>query len=183
MQSLTLPSIQSVLRQHHYMADIQSETQQVYTVLRVPPQEYPLFIKICDDGHLVQLLAFIPSNLEPNRRFLLGREDGEGNPSRATTQPFVPDLARLLHLLNKEIDLPGFGMDELSGIIFYRLMLPTSKGRLDTDLFLMFVKSIEQVCRLFAPAVTAMTSGQMTLEEVLAHAHGLNRDDSKQDGT
>ena len=108
------------MQKNKYEADIQSETQQVYTILKISQKEYPLFLRVFDDGHLLQMLAFIPCQLERN---------------------VVPDMARLLHLLNKELDVPGFGMDEMAGVVFYRLMLPTPSKKIDGELLLAFLKT------------------------------------------
>lgn len=146
MITVSPEAILTHMRKHHYEADIQEETKQVYTVLKVAKKEYPLFLKIFDEGHLLQLLAFIPCPLEKD---------------------LVSDMARLLHLLNKEVDMPGFGMDEMTGAIFYRLMLPTPKKKVDGELLLAFLKTIEHVCKMFATPIEAVGYGQLTLEEIL----------------
>lgn len=140
------------MRKHNYEADIQEDTQQVYTILKIGGKEYPLFLRIFDDGHLLQMLAFIPSPLEKH---------------------IVSDMARLLHILNKELDVPGFGMDEMAGIVFYRLMLPTHKKKIEGELLIAFIKTIEQVCKMFAGPIEAVGYGQLTLEEILKKAQDM----------
>ncbi|MBA3722810.1 MAG: YbjN domain-containing protein [Parachlamydiaceae bacterium] len=134
------------LRKNNYEADIQEETQQVYTILKISEKEYPLFLRIFDEGHLLQLLAFIPTPLPTE---------------------VVSDMARLLHLLNKELDVPGFGMDEIVGAVFYRLMLPTPKKKIDGEVLIAFIRTIEHVCKMFATPVEAVGHGQITLDDIL----------------
>lgn len=142
------------LRQNQYEAELQEETEQVYTLLKINQQEYPLFIRIFDDGHLLQVLAFFPCPLNQDK---------------------IPDLARLLHLLNKELDMPGFGMDEMAGAIFYRLMLPTPMKKIEQDMLIAFVKTVEHVCKMFAPAIQALAMGQITLEDILSKAREVGQ--------
>lgn len=152
MINMTPEALLDYLRQHNYEADIQAETHQVYSALKINNKDYPLFLRVFDEGHLLQLLAFIPTEL---------REET------------VPDMARLLHILNKELDVPGFGMDENSQVVFYRLMLPTPKKKIDGDLLLAFLQTIEQVCTLFSTPIEAIGFGQMTLNEILEKAQKI----------
>jgi hypothetical protein len=109
--------------------------------------------------------------LEPNERFAPGQRSAPSAP--APNQAVVADLARLLHLLNKELDVPGFGMDEMAGVVFYRLMLPTPKKKIDADLLLAFLKTVEHVCQMFSTPIEAISTGQMTLDEILAKAQEM----------
>lgn len=149
MINMTIDSLLNFMRQHEYEADIQADTQQVYTILKISNKEYPLFLRVFDEGHLLQLLVFIPFTLE---------------------KKLVPDMARLLHILNKELDVPGFGMDEMAGVVFYRIMLPTPKKKIDNELLAAFLKTVEQVCTMFAVPIEAIGYGKMTLDEILEKA-------------
>ena len=155
MINMTPEALLSVLKKNHYDdAAIQDETNQVYTILKMDQKEYPLFLRVFDDGHLLQMLAFIPCQLE---------------------KEVIPDMARLLHLLNKELDVPGFGMDEMAGVVFYRIMLPTPKKKIDSELLLAFLKTIEHVCQMFAAPIEAIGFGQATLEQILQKAQELEQ--------
>ncbi|CUI16329.1 conserved hypothetical protein [Candidatus Protochlamydia naegleriophila] len=154
MINMTPEALLAFMQKNKYEADIQSETQQVYTILKVSQKEYPLFLRVFDDGHLLQMLAFIPCQLERN---------------------VVPDMARLLHLLNKELDVPGFGMDETAGVVFYRLMLPTPNKKIDGELLLAFLKTVEHVCQMFATPIEAVGFGQTTLDEILEKAQEMDQ--------
>lgn len=174
MINMTPEALLAFMRKNQYEADIQADTQQVYTVFKMNQREYPLFLRVFDQGHLLQLLVFIPSQLEPNESWLKEKE-GTFLPPSKQRQAVIADIARLLHLLNKELDLPGFGLDEMAGVIFYRLMLPTPKKKIDGDLLLAFLKTVEHVCRMFATPIEAVSSGQMTLNEVLKKAKEMEK--------
>jgi hypothetical protein len=166
------------MRKNKYESDIQADTQQVYTIFKINQKEYPLFLRVFDEGHLLQLLVFIPCHLEPNEKFALGKKVSESSSTEAKNpyhKEVIADLARLLHLLNKELDVPGFGMDEMAGVVFYRLMLPTPKKKIESDLLLAFLKTIEHVCEMFSTPIEAVSSGQMTLDQILAKAQEMEQ--------
>ncbi len=154
MINLTLEALITLLKKHDYEPSIQEETQQVYTVLNVEKKDYPLFMRIFDEGHLLQLLVFIPCELKKEA---------------------VSDMARLLHLLNKELDIPGFGMDEKAAVVFYRVMLPTPHKKIDSELLLAYVKTVEHVCQMFATPVEAVGFGHATLDQILQKAEEINK--------
>lgn len=166
------------MRKNKYESDIQADTQQVYTIFKINQKEYPLFLRVFDEGHLLQLLVFIPCHLEPNEKFALGKKASASSSTEAKShyhKEVIADLARLLHLLNKELDVPGFGMDEMAGVVFYRLMLPTPKKKIESDLLLAFLKTIEHVCQMFSTPIEAVSSGQMTLDQILAKAQEMEQ--------
>lgn len=177
MINITSESLLQFMRKNKYEADIQADTQQVYTIFKLNQKEYPLFLRVFDEGHLLQLLVFIPCHLEPNEQFAPGKQKGKAR-SNASSQNedqkvIVADIARLLHLLNKELDVPGFGMDEIAGVVFYRLMLPTPKKKIESELLLAFLKTVEHVCQMFSTPIEAVSSGQMTLDQILTKAHEM----------
>lgn len=177
MINMTPDAILSFMRKNKYEADIQPDTQQVYTIFKINQKEYPLFLRVFDQGHLLQLLVFIPCHLEPNEKFAFDKK-GKQEPQQTSNERLkesVADLARLLHLLNKELDVPGFGMDELAGVVFYRLMLPTPKKKIEEDLLLAYLKTADHVCQMFSTPIEAVSSGQMTLDQILAKAHELEK--------
>lgn len=178
MINMSPSSILTFMRSHHYEADIQPDTQQVYTIFKINQKEYPFFVRVFDNGHLLQLLAFIPCHLNmpdvpPSGSTPFSAADAISPHQKAV----IADLARLLHLLNKELDVPGFGMDEQAGVVFYRLMLPTPKKKIDSELLLAFLKTAEHVCQMFSPPIEAVSSGQMTLDEILAKAKEVEKAD------
>jgi hypothetical protein len=154
MIKVDLDSLFKFLSEKKYDPKVQNETKQIYILLNVNGREFPLFIRIFDSSNLLQLLVFMPCQIKP----------GVHN-----------DLARLLHLINKELDLPGFGMDENAGVTFYRNMLPTPNKKIDTNLLEIFLKSIQLICESISPPVIAVAGGLATFEEILKQANESNR--------
>lgn len=149
MITMTLDNIYRHLEKKGFHPTKQEETQQVYCLLSIAGKEYPLFFRIYEASHLLQLLAFIPSPL---------------------TKEIAGDMARLLHLLNKELDLPGFGMDELAGVIFYRVMIPIPQNKLEESVLDAFLNTFNQVCSTFSVPIQAIGSGAASLDDLLSKA-------------
>lgn len=172
MINITPDALLQFMRKNKYEAEFQAETQQVYTIFKINKKEYPLFLRVFDDGHLLQLLTFIPCHLEISESYQLGNHSNSPSSERPSehNKSVLADLARLLHLLNKELDVPGFGMDEMAGVVFYRLMLPTPKKKIESDLLLAFLKTVEHVCQMFSTPIEAVSSGKMSLDQILAKA-------------
>lgn len=149
MIKLELKKLLEYLHQKDLNAQIQKETNQIYILFKIGEQEYPLFLRIFEGGELLQLLAFIPCNIKHDA---------------------VNDTARLLHLLNKELDVPGFGMDETAMVVFYRCMIPAKNEEVDSKLLDAYMNSIQIVCKTFSPVITAVAFGTATYSEVVKKA-------------
>lgn len=146
MIELTLPKILDHLKKEKFDPKLQSETDQIYFIFKIEGHEFPLFVRIYDESDLLQLLVFFPAPIK------------EGTEA---------DVARLLHLLNKEIDIPGLGMEEESRMAFYRVMLPALDKKINDRLLDAFLDSMRLICEHFAPVVFAVTQGKVTFQEVL----------------
>ncbi|MBS0655445.1 MAG: YbjN domain-containing protein [Verrucomicrobia bacterium] len=131
---------------------VQQETNQVYAVFHHEKKEYPIFLRSLHEGELLQFLTFIPCYVEQSK---------------------VSDMARFLHMLNKELDMPGFCIDEGSLTVFYRLVLPTLKKEYNEDAFEAFINTSQTICKSFATVIEALAIGAMTLEEIIKKAHEL----------
>lgn len=149
MTTLNLENIQKILKKKKHDANIQQETQQVYTILKLGEREFPLFIRIYEQGDLVQLLAFFPCQLKTET---------------------LGDLGRLLHIFNKELDIPGFGMDEVASVVFFRCMIPMQKNKLDEQLLETFLNTVELACQTFSPTIEAISLGIVNLDEMIKKA-------------
>lgn len=145
MIALNNDAVIAFLKEKGLKAVLQPETDQVLVVLKVLSTEYPLFIRILTDGPVLQLLVFLPSPLK---------------------EETLAEISRLLHLLNKEMDIPGFGMDESSGVIFYRISIPALNKKIDTTLLETYINSIEVICRSFTPVIHNVSQGTMTFAAV-----------------
>lgn len=146
MKELTTDEILKRFKNKELTPQLQVETNQVYAFLKVDDREFSLFARIFDGKNLLQLIAFFPKQTSPKS---------------------ITDTARLLHLFNKELDIPGFGMDEGSKIVFFRCMIPTFQGKLDSEVFDSFYNSLFHACKHFAAPIEAVSSGEISFEDFL----------------
>lgn len=149
MIPLTIDSVKTYLESKKIEVVHQKETNQLSATLKIFDFQIPLFIRIFDGGELLQILVFFPCN---------------------TTPTSVAEVARLLHFLNKEIDMPGFGMDESVHVVFYRSMVTARGGQLDTKIFDAFFGASQMVCQTFTPLVAAVATGAVTYADVVKQA-------------
>ncbi len=149
MIPITNDALLQYLKGNQFDAQLQNDTNQLAVILNIIQKEFPLFLKIFEESGLLQLLVFMPAQIK----------DGTQN-----------DLARLMHLINKELDIPGFGMDENTDTCFYRIMLPTVDMQIDTRLLESYLKSIQIICEQIAPSILAVATGIATFQEILQKA-------------
>lgn len=149
MLTLTLNEILKHLKTKGTLVEWQKETDQLCIMFKIAEREYPLFIRIFEGGELLQLLAFLPCTTSTNT---------------------YGETARLLHLLNKQVDLPGFGMDEATDTIFYRCMLPVHNKKIDSQILDALLNATEVVCTSFAPIIAAVAYGTVSFEDVIKQA-------------
>jgi hypothetical protein len=128
---------------------VQEGTKQIYGVFQHEGREFPIFLRTLHDGELLQLLTFIPSTVDEDK---------------------VIDVARFLHMLNKELDVPGFCIDETSRTVFYRLMLPTLKKEIQAESLEAFLNTSQVVCKSFSTIIEALSVGAVKLEDILKKA-------------
>lgn len=134
------------LRENNQQPQFQKETNQVFLTYTIKGHEVPVFFLLRPEGELLQIVAYLPYQL-PNNNF--------------------GQVARMLHLLNKELDLPGFGMDETEGFMFYRSVLPCHGGKVEKRLFNMYLGTTRFVCETFMQAIGMIVSGTMTVDDVM----------------
>lgn len=158
MITLNLKNIQKFLEDQKYEVQFQKETNQLYILLKIEEYDFPLFIRIYEDGDLMQFILFIPCNIVP------GTEN---------------DVARLLHTLNKEIDVPGFGMDETAKVTFYRIMIPALNKQIEEQLILTFIKSLPLIGETFTPVIATAATGRATYGEIMHKMKEIQEKDPK----
>lgn len=149
MISLSLESLLAALQKRNHDAKIQEETKQIYSILKIEQREFPLFLRIFPEEHLLQMLAFLPCQI---------KEESKGS------------VARLLHLFNKELDMPGFGMDEVAQVAFFRCMVPSIDDQVNEKQFDNYFAAIEMACKTFSPTVEAIASGAVDFDDLLNKA-------------
>lgn len=151
MIPLTLDDVLKHLLAQKYDAKLQATTKQLYFIHRTPEAEFPIFLKVDEYGTTLQTLLFLPCNMRPKA---------------------PPEVARLLHMLNKEIDLPGFGMDENANVIFYRSVLFGSEKQIDAELLNNILRSMIRLGPIFLPIISAVAGGAY-FEAVAADARKI----------
>ena len=114
--------------------EIEKESKQIYFKLDIQDKEVPVFFKVMEKASLLQLIAYPPTQIK---------------------EEMFAEIARFLHILNKELDIPGFGMDENSKLIFYRLVLPSLKNELDEGLVRAYVNTIKNALTFFFAGIQA----------------------------
>jgi len=157
MLSLDYTSLLKHINSNGYVAELQKETDQIAVLINIDNVQYPLFIRILTEGPVLQLLVFLPCKV---------------------THKTINDLSRLLHLLNKEMDIPGFGMDENAGVVFYRITIPSLNKKIDKALLDTYLNSLQVICKSFTPVIINVIQGTMTLEAVVKkakEAHAKNK--------
>lgn len=128
----------------------QPETDQLYVLYKVQDQEYPIFLRVMDEGELIQILAFMPISLDSKT---------------------VAEVSRLLHMFNKEIDIPGFGIDETAKVIFYRIVLPAIDKKVSGEIIGGYINSIKVITETFFPIIVAVVTGNLTFADVVKKAN------------
>lgn len=153
MISLKLDAILDYLSQKGIEAQLQAETDQIVILIKIGDREFPLFIRIFEGGDLLQMIVFIPCNIKSSA---------------------FGETGRLLHLLNKELDIPGFGLDEDTSVVFYRCMVPILHQQIDESLFDAYLNSIQLVCKSFSPVIASVAYGTVTFDEVMKKTREQN---------
>ena len=133
------------LNEKNLNATIEKDNQ-IFLLLKKEKAELPLFIKISQETECVQFFTFLPCQLESK---------------------YCSDTARLLHLINKDVDAPGFGMDELSSSVFYRYNTILDAS-CDTAKVESIINIILFLCPMFLGVIQAVTAGFATFEDILA---------------
>lgn len=149
MVALTIKGLEDHLKALRLEVQQQKETNQLIHIYKVVGTDFPLFFRIFEGGDLLQMITFIPCNIKAAA---------------------IPDLARLLHLLNKEVDLPGFGMDEKAGIVYYRFMLPALRGQIEGEILETVIDTIKKISETFANVIAAVAVGSASFDEVMKKA-------------
>ena len=155
---LNMNSIITYLKDQGFAPELQEEHNQIHLVLKGKHSnvDFPVFIRALNDGFLLNMLVYFP--FEPK-------------------QAAAPDVARLLHLLNRELDVPGFCLDEASSLIFFRCVIPSHEGRVKAGHISAFLETLRKVSETFFDGIAEVATAKMTFDEVLIKAQefGKNR--------
>lgn len=149
MLELTTDALVEFFREQGIEATVEPETGQVIFDVKYEETKCPVFVRIYPEGQLLQLMLFFPMMMQPKSQ---------------------GDTARLLHFFNKELDIPGFGMDESTGACFFRCMIPSSDHKIVKEVLAGYVNTLRTVCQSFFPSIGIITSRAMTYETLMAKA-------------
>lgn len=147
--SLTQNNLSKFLQKSGLNPLLERESGLTYINIQAEEIELPLFFVIRNEGEILQMICYFPYQLNRNH-----------------TAP----TARLLHLLNRDLDTPGFGMDEEQGLIFYRIVVPCLQGEINELLLRIYIDTIKLVCDSFTNAIGLISSGNMDLDEIKKQA-------------
>lgn len=149
MIPVNFDAIQEFLKEKNVNSEMQKETNQLVIKLTLAQKEFPLFIRIYEGSEMVQLLAFLPIQIKPAA---------------------MAGTARLLNFLNKELDIPGFGMDEDVEVVFFRAMIPVKDKQLETVFLMGFLNAVQLACHTFVQVIAAVASGSTSFADVVKMA-------------
>lgn len=138
MAELSLTAIFKYLKEHGFSPERQPENDQIVITIMIKGHEVPIFFGIISEGTILQMIAYLP--------FILNEKA-------------LPEAARLLHFVNREVDLPGFGMDEKSKLMFYRLVLPSAEKQFDEKLLELYLGTTRILCETFMDGMALIASG------------------------
>lgn len=130
-------------------AAVQENSNQLLAKFSHNGNEYPTFIRQLNGGNLLQLLTFVPCTIDADAYF---------------------DVSRLLHMINKELDMPGFCCDEETKTVFYRVVIPCINSQVDEPLFHAYLNTMQQVCGMFGTIVQAIAIKAMSLDDMMSKA-------------
>lgn len=143
MINLTHDTLLEHLKERGLEPQLQESTSQIYFPYKSTKQEFTVFLRIYEGGQQLQIMTFFPHPIRPGRFDVMGR---------------------VLHLLNKEIDCPGFGLDESTGLSFHRVMLPAEENRVSQKLLNVYLDAIPSLCEQFYPAIFMAATSGLTFE-------------------
>jgi hypothetical protein len=146
MIKLTEDSLYKLLVEKNLKPIFEEQSKSTYLNMKVKGQEVPVFFAVRAEGNLLQTIAYLPYELH---------------------EKAVGDVARLLHILNREVDIPGFGMDETQKLMFFRCVIIGVDGMLDPKLLDIYLATTRIAVETFMEAIATMAGGKTTVDAVL----------------
>lgn len=142
---LTTAQLQYFLEQKGLQPKYQEETDQIFIAINKSGLEMILFFRIASHAALLQIVAYPPIQVHPNT---------------------MPELARVLHQINRDLDVPGFCLDENNQLVFFRVVIPCMQQRFDEELLEAYIKTIPEICHTFYSLIYTISEGKQTFEEL-----------------
>ncbi len=142
---LNFQGILTCLTQLKRSSAIEPRNQQIYVSFQVNGQEVPVFFGIRSDT-LLQLIAYFPFHASDKNSLQIGR---------------------LLHMLNRDVDLPGFGMDEKAGLVFYRSVILCLEQKMDPQVVEFYLKITQVIVETFMASISQIAQGAKNIDDLL----------------
>ncbi len=127
-------------------AKIDPVSNQVFTVFHVNKKEFPLFFRELHDGKLLQILAIFPTNIISEKE---------------------SDVSRLLHKINRQLDLPGLGMNEEIHTAFYRVVIDMVDKKSKKQALQVYLNTVKAICIMLSDAIEGLASGKLNYKQAL----------------
>lgn len=147
MFQATNENLLNFLKEQGKEAVFQNETNQIFYLFKAEGQEFALFFRIYEGEEMLQLITFFPVQVKKER---------------------FNAMARMLHTLNRDVDLPGFCMDERLGAIFHRIMIPLFYDKkIDKTALLSYIEAAEKLAGHFFSIIHGTAESSKSFEEIL----------------
>jgi hypothetical protein len=91
----------------------------------------------------------------------------------------ITDISRLLLLLNKGIELPGFELSEVDRLIYYKHAFVVPEDDLDERILLSLVGMIQLLLDAFTDIIEAVATGPLSFQKVVENAQKLLKTQNK----
>jgi hypothetical protein len=145
---LKLDDVLSHLKKEHKV-ELQEEHKQISFTLTIKEKEVPVFVGILHES-LLQIIAYLPYELQ---------------------EKAFGEVARFLHIINKELDMPGFGMDENGKLVFYRLVIPCLEPEINPEMIDAHLRTVNVACQTILEGIDAASDQKSPLAKAARVQH------------
>jgi hypothetical protein len=159
MIKLTNSDLLKHLEEKQLKPQMQNETGQIVMAFRLNNKDFPIFLRIAEDEDFLQVLSFLPTKIK------------EGQHSA---------IARFLHHVNNQVNLPGFSMDDQQDLVFYRIILPCPGRELSEQMLEKFLGAIFNVSNTFYPIVSQLSEATISYKDAMKKLRELRPETSVQ---
>lgn len=146
MVKLTNQDLLKHLEEKQLKPQLQTETGQIVMAFRLNNKDFPIFLRIAEDEDFLQVLSFLPTKIK------------EGQHSA---------IARFLHHVNNQVNLPGFSMDDQQDLVFYRIILPCPDRVVNEAMLEKFLGAIFNVSNTFFPIVSSLAEATIPYKDAM----------------
>jgi hypothetical protein len=133
------------LQSKDFAPEQQKETDLIFIKIKADVYDVPIFFDIHQERGLLNMMSYLPFQLQ---------------------EKSIAQVARLLHMINRHFDMPGWGMDEEHKFIFFRLLLPTLDNKLDERLLAAYIQVSSIACITFIHAIARVTTGLAQADDI-----------------